>query len=137
MRPPLPPQRSLPPPHLRALRAGLATLEVDALLGAKHRRAALGGRIAALRDIFGDADDAAAALARSLGALHDLNGQRRRALLDAFAGLAPPDDANPRLEDSVAVADDAVQAQLAAMLEANGVDDLDPRAAARLLAVAD
>ncbi|KAH8056330.1 hypothetical protein JL722_7635 [Aureococcus anophagefferens] len=117
--------------------AGLATLEVDALLGAKHRRAALGGRIAALRDIFGDADDAAAALARSLGALHDLNGQRRRALLDAFAGLAPPDDANPRLEDSVAVADDAVQAQLAAMLEANGVDDLDPRAAARLLAVAD
>ena len=129
--------RSLPPPHLRALRAGLATLEVDALLGAKHRRAALGGRIAALRDIFGDADDAAAALARSLGALHDLNGQRRRALLDAFAGLAPPDDANPRLEDSVAVADDAVQAQLAAMLEANGVDDLDPRAAARLLAVAD
>ena len=88
--------RSLPPPHLRALRAGLATLEVDALLGAKHRRAALGGRIAALRDIFGDADDAAAALARSLGALHDLNGQRRRALLDAFAGLAPPDDANAR-----------------------------------------
>ncbi|KAH8067375.1 hypothetical protein JL720_12412 [Aureococcus anophagefferens] len=126
--------RSLPPPHLRALRAGLATLEVDALLGAKHRRAALGGRIAALRDIFGDADDAAAALAEPRRST--TNGQRRRALLRS-AGLAPPDDANPRLEDSVAVADDAVQAQLAAMLEANGVDDLDPRAAARLLAVAD
>ena len=124
---------SLPGAALTALRAPLARRCVSELLRRGRDRRRLGQRLAALRAAFGGGvDDAALKSLDALDALRRLDGPRRRALGEAFRGLAPP-EAHDSLEAAVAVAPPAVREQLAGMLEANGVDGLDLASAAALL----